>query len=127
MSQIFAFVFLLMGLSNQAVATDCAQSLKTVLKTAKNQVVANFEKDSPCYNAALIGRKNGPPGCFPPEVFTLQNLLSPYLDKAIAVCKQVCDEEGLKDQCLDITQQSYLRQKGIEGLLQVLDSAQFNP
>lgn len=112
--------------ATSAWAGECRNSIKAILGSAKATVVQNFEKDSNCYNSAMIGRLYGPPGCFPPEAFELKSKLTPYFKKVTAVCKAACTEEGLADECLSLTELSTLRENGIEGLLQIISGSEFN-
>lgn len=129
----FLFCSVLMFLSFQAEAAGCRERLLTLLQNAKGQVSGVLAKDTGCYNAAMIGRKNGPPGCFPPELNTLLGVLTPAFDSAKNVCNTTCKDEGKKDLCLAATNKNKLKQEGIDGIVTwikaniTLQNATFTP
>lgn len=114
---IFVFVF-----GFQSFALSCEQDLILVLTSAKQAVVKDFSSSEPCYKAAMVGRTQGLPGCYPPKALQLQSLLLPYLQRAKQVCQSVCQREGLEGSCLRFIDQNHLRDNGIVPLLQDLKS-----
>jgi hypothetical protein len=116
---LFVFLF-----TPPAQASNCEAKITSVLTSARSAVVTNFEKGSPCFNAATVGRTQGLPGCYPPEAFQLVNLLKPYLNSAQAICENICLQEGLETQCLSITDQNELKQLGIDGILDIIKKEQ---
>lgn len=119
-------VFILMLLQfvspQKASAQQCTTQLKSILGSANQSVANNFDSSEPCYKAAMVGQSEGPPGCFPPDVFKLQNVLKPHVTKAQGVCKKACAAEGKKDECLQLVSVNNLKQNGILGILEILDS-----
>lgn len=105
---------------SSASAQSCAQQLTSILTAAKKQVASQFDKNTPCYNAAIVGRKNGPPGCFPPGALQLYSLLQPHFKKAQGVCKTACKEEQLQEDCNALLGEDHLRHQGIQGILSII-------
>jgi hypothetical protein len=63
---MFKIIFINFILLSASVSIACEKDLLALLNTAKKTVTAHFKKGEPCFNAALIGRSKGKPGCFPP-------------------------------------------------------------
>lgn len=116
------FIFSILLNHSSSLAQNCADQLTVILKATQNDVRNHFEVGSPCYKAAIDGRKNGLPGCFPPAALSLVSLLKPNLNKAKSVCQNACQVEGLKEDCEDLIADSHLRHQGISGLLHILNS-----
>lgn len=98
----------------------CEDQLISALGKARSAVVKNFPSKTPCYNAAMIGRTQGPPGCFPPEAFQLRDLLTPILTSAQNICKQACANIGKKNSCLNFIKNNNLKSYGIDNLVNQL-------
>jgi hypothetical protein len=98
----------------------CEDQLISALGKARSAVVKNFPAKTPCYNAAMIGRTKGPPGCFPPEAFQLRDLLTPILTSAQDICKKVCSKISKKNSCLNFIKNSNLKANGIDNLVNQL-------
>ncbi len=109
---------LLMTLSSQVHA--CEEDLLFLLSEARRSIVNNFAKGEPCYNAALIGRTQGPPGCYPPGALQVQSLLKPVFKRAAVVCQQSCRNEGKAKSCQKIVDRDHLRNVGIDLLIKTL-------
>lgn len=105
-----------------SVSFACEKDLLALLKTAKTTVTANFKKGEPCYNAALIGRTKGKPGCFPPGALQLQSLLTPTFRSAEKVCQSSCRAQAKLKSCQSLIAQPNLKQLGIQGLMDILNS-----
>jgi hypothetical protein len=109
------FLVLLLLVTSQ-VSSACEKDLLGLLATAKNTIIANFKKGEPCYNAALIGRSNGLPGCFPPAALKVKSLLAPIFKRAGKVCQNSCTALGKGNSCRSLITQDNLVQLGIEGM-----------
>lgn len=116
------FFYISLFFSHPASAGSCEAELISLLQEAKEIVNANFDKTSSCYTAALIGHKNGPPGCYPPGALQLKNLLTPLFNEAGVICDQVCADEGKAQSCNNITTKAQLRLLGIDGVMSAVKS-----
>ncbi|MBY0386284.1 hypothetical protein K2X05_14095 [bacterium] len=114
------FIFLLAVVHFSINGFACEEQLISELANARKEVVKNFKANSPCYNAAMIGRTKGAPGCFPPEAFQLRDLLTPILANAKSICKKSCRAEGKMNSCLAFIQNNNLKAYGIDNLVNQL-------
>lgn len=113
--------------SFQVHAESCKDKLLTLLASAKTRVNASLTAGSNCHNAALIGRKNGPPGCYPPDLNTLMSVLTPLFDSAKGLCSGVCKDENKQALCKEAVNKSTLKEKGIDGVTKwIKNNAGFN-
>lgn len=115
------FVVFLLIMTSQAYA--CEADLLFLLSEARHSVVNHFAKGEPCYKAALVGRTQGAPGCYPPAAFQLQGLLKPLFKRATAVCQQSCRSEGKTRSCQKLIDQDYLKKVGIDQLIRSLKTS----
>ena len=118
----YLIIFIFLFSVSDVHAETCKQKLISILKNAKVAVNGVLAKGTPCNNAALVGRKNGPPGCFPPDLITLGNVLTPLHDAATAACNGLCDTEGKKSLCKEATKKSHLKEVGIDGVISWINS-----
>lgn len=116
------FIFICFFVFGSNISLACEKDLISLLNTAKKTVTANFKKGEPCYNAALIGRTKGKPGCFPPGALQLQSLLTPTFKSAEKVCQSSCRAEAKLQSCQSLIAQSNLKQLGINGLMEILNN-----
>lgn len=100
----------------------CEDQLISELSKARKVVVKNFKANSSCFNAAIIGRTQGPPGCYPPEAFQLRDLLTPLLTSAENICKKSCRNEGKMKSCLSFIKNNNLKAYGIDNLINQLNN-----
>lgn len=104
-------------------AETCKEKLISILKDAKTKVNGVLAAGTPCHNAAMIGRQNGPPGCYPPDLTTLATALTPLHSAAKSACNGICNTEGKKTLCLDVTNKNNLKQKGINGVISWINAS----
>lgn len=120
---MFKMLSFLLIICSSSVSFSCEKDLLKLLGSAKTTVLKNFEKGEPCYNAALIGRANGLPGCKGPALLKLHNLLFPIFTKAKNICQKSCKPLGKKNSCESLITQENLRQLGIEGIVNRLTTS----
>ena len=106
--------------SAHAQGASCKAQLMSLLYNAKAKVNAVLEEGSPCHNAAMVGRKFGPPGCYPPDLNKLLGVLTPLLGSAKTICNTTCKGEGKEKLCLAATDKDKLKQQGIDGIISLV-------
>jgi hypothetical protein len=99
-----------------AQANQCEKQLLSVITEAQSIVSSQFDKGENCYNAAMIGRSQGKPGCFMPDALVLKNILTPTFKKADSLCNSVCKSEGKAKSCKSIVHKDFLIQVGLKGV-----------
>ncbi|MCC6138179.1 MAG: hypothetical protein IT287_06075 [Bdellovibrionaceae bacterium] len=111
-------------LATPANASNCKTDLLELLNAAKVKVNNNkTELGAGCYKAATVGRSQGLPGCNFPELTTLTSLLTPLFNSAKNTCSNTCTTTDSKALCKSIVTKSNLRDKGITGVIQQINSS----
>ena len=90
----------ILGLIFTSTVTACEDDLKEILVEALEVVEKNVDQvGDKCQKSARHGRSRGRPGCFPPEVFKLTDILKVYFEEANHVCLTECLSEKQMSKC----------------------------